>query len=60
MKQWAYTSLSDEQKEAKQKEGAQLEEQYRQSKSKEVLKKTITNYRLGYYLFKQTFYNNSN
>ena len=51
------TSLSDEQKEAKQKEGAQLEEQYDKA-IKEGVKKNITN-PVGVFLFKQTFYNNS-
>ena len=51
------TSLSDEQKEAKQKEGAQLEEQY-DKVIKEGVKKNITN-PVGVFLFKQTFYNNS-
>ena len=49
--------LSDEQKEAKQKEGAQLEEQY-DKVIKEGVKKNITN-PVGVFLFKQTFYNNS-
>ena len=47
------TSLSDEQKEAKQKEGAQLEEQY-DKVIKEGVKKNITN-PVGVFLFKQTF-----
>ena len=51
------TSLSDEQKEAKQKEGAQLEEQY-DKVIKEGVKKNIAN-PVGVFLFKQTFYNNS-
>ena len=51
------TSLSDEQKEAKQKEGAQLEEQYDKA-IKEGVQKNITN-PVGVFLFKQTFYNNS-
>ena len=51
------TTLSDEQKEAKQKEGAQLEEQY-DNAIKEAVKKNITN-PVGVFLFKQTFYNNS-
>ncbi|WP_303012696.1 TlpA disulfide reductase family protein [uncultured Bacteroides sp.] len=51
------SSLSDEQKEAKQKEGAQLEEQY-DKVIKEGVQKNITN-PVGVFLFKQTFYNNS-
>lgn len=51
------TTLSDEQKEARQKEGAQLEEQY-DNAIKEAVKKNITN-PVGVFLFKQTFYNNS-
>ena len=51
------TTLSDEQKEAKQKEGANLEEQYNQV-VKEGVQKNITN-PVGVFLFKQTFYNNS-
>lgn len=47
------SSLSDEQKEAKQKEGAQLEEQY-----DKAVQNNITN-PVGVFLFKQTFYNNS-
>ena len=43
--------------EAKQKEGAQLEEQY-DNAIKEAVKKNITN-PVGVFLFKQTFYNNS-
>lgn len=53
----ADTTLSDEQKEAKQKEGAQLEEQY-DSVIKEGVKKNITN-PVGVFLFKQTYYSNS-
>ena len=49
--------MSDEQKEAKQKEGAQLEEQYDKA-IKEGVQKNITN-PVGVFLFKQTFYNNS-
>lgn len=48
--------LSDEQKEAKQQEGAQLEEQYAKA-LKEGVQKNITN-PVGIHLFKQTFYNN--
>ena len=51
------SSLSDEQKEAKQKEGAQLEEGY-DKVIKEGVQKNITN-PVGVFLFKQTFYNNS-
>ena len=51
------SSLSDEQKEAKQKEGAQLEEQYDKA-IKEGVQNNITN-PVGVFLFKQTFYNNS-
>ncbi len=51
------TSLSDEQKEAKQKEGAQLEEEYYKV-IKEGVQKNITN-PVGIFLFKQTYYNNS-
>ena len=51
------SSLSDEQKEAKQKEGAQLEEEY-DKVIKEGVQKNITN-PVGVFLFKQTFYNNS-
>lgn len=51
------TTLSDEQKEAKQKEGAELQEQY-ENAIKEAVQKNITN-PVGVFLFKQTFYNNS-
>ena len=51
------SSLSDEQKEAKQKEGARLEEEY-DKVIKEGVQKNITN-PVGVFLFKQTFYNNS-
>lgn len=51
------TTLSDEQKEAKQKEGAELQEQY-ENAFKEAVQKNITN-PVGVFLFKQTFYNNS-
>lgn len=51
------TSLSDEQKEAKQKEGAQLEKQY-DKVIKEGVQKNITN-PVGVFLFKQAFINNS-
>lgn len=50
-------SLSDEQKEAKQKEGQQLEEEFNKI-IKEGVKKNITN-PVGVFLFKQTFYDNS-
>lgn len=50
-------TLSDEQKEAKQQEGALLEEQYNAA-IKEGVQKNITN-PVGVYLFKQVFYNNS-
>jgi hypothetical protein len=51
------STLSDEQKEAKQKEGADLQEQY-ENAVKEAVQKNITN-PVGVFLFKQTFYNNS-
>ncbi len=51
------TTLSDEQKEAKQKEGIQLEEQYNKV-FKEGVQKNITN-PVGVFLFKRTFNNNS-
>lgn len=51
------STLSDEQKEAKQKEGAQLEEDYG-TILKEGVQKNITN-AVGVHLFKQMFYNNS-
>lgn len=51
------TTLSDEQKEAKQKEGAQLEQEY-DTIIKEAVQKNITN-PVGVFLFRQTFYNNS-
>lgn len=51
------SSLSDEQKEAKQKEGAQLEEEY-DKVIKEGVQKNITN-PVGIMLFKQSFYENS-
>ncbi|MDE6822662.1 TlpA disulfide reductase family protein [Bacteroides acidifaciens] len=51
------STLSDEQKEAKQKEGADLQEQY-ENAIKEAVQKNITN-PVGVFLFKQTFYNNS-
>lgn len=51
------STLTDEQKEAKQKEGADLQEQY-QNAIKEAVQKNITN-PVGIFLFKQTFYNNS-
>ena len=50
-------AIVNEQKEAKQKEGAQLEEQYDKA-IKEGVQKNITN-PVGVFLFKQTFYNNS-
>lgn len=51
------SSLSDEQKEAMQKEGMELEEQYNKV-IKEGVQKNITN-PVGIVLFKQTYYNNS-
>ena len=51
------STLSDEQKEAKQKEGTELQEQY-ENAIKEAVQKNITN-PVGVFLFKQTFYNNS-
>ena len=51
------STLTDAQKEAKKKEGAQLEEEY-SIVMKEGVQKNITN-PVGVYLFKQTFYNNS-
>lgn len=51
------SSLSDEQKEAKQKEGARLEEEY-DKVIKEGVQKNITN-PVGIMLFKQSFYENS-
>lgn len=51
------STLTDEQKEAKKKEGAQLEEEYN-TVMKEGVQKNITN-PVGVYLFKQTYYNNS-
>ncbi|HJD76125.1 MAG TPA: AhpC/TSA family protein [Bacteroides reticulotermitis] len=51
------STLTDEQKEAKQKEGSQLEEEYG-TILKEGVQKNITN-AVGIHLFKQTFYNNS-
>lgn len=51
------STLSDEQKEAKQKEGMQLQEQYG-NVLKEGVQKNITN-PVGVFLFKQTFYDNT-
>lgn len=51
------STLTDDQKLAKQKEYSQLEEAYSQA-IKEGVQKNITN-PVGVFLFKQTFYNNS-
>ncbi|WP_294480385.1 redoxin domain-containing protein [uncultured Bacteroides sp.] len=56
-KAMADTTLSDKQKEAKQKEAGQLEDQYNLV-IKEGVKKNINN-PVGVLLFKQTFYGNS-
>lgn len=53
----ADSTLTDEQKEAKQKEGMLLEEEYDRA-MKEGIQKNITN-PVGIYLFKRNFYNNS-
>lgn len=51
------STLSDEQKEAKQKEGSQLEAEY-DKVFKEGTQKNISN-PVGVYLFKQNYYNNT-